>query len=124
MVAPPCNAEGEFLVAVLGYRTGGNGSSWTRVRYTGDGVPGLTGDPGFVALSLDGQVLLAEVPGTDGPRVTALDRLPERLEEAAAVAGRETEVERDEVWAAVTNPAIPVPVLHRILAAAAVAARS
>lgn len=61
----------------------------------------LTDDPGFVALSLDGQVLLAEVPGADGPRVTALDRLPERLEESAASAGRETERERAEVWAAV-----------------------
>ncbi|MFJ8630936.1 hypothetical protein [Streptomyces sp. NPDC093568] len=98
----------EFLVAVLGHRIGGNDAWWTRVRYSG-GVPGLTGDPGFVALSIDGQVLLAEVPGTDGPRVTALDRLPERLEEAAAAAGRETEVERAEVWATVTGrPAWPL----------------
>ncbi|MFD7615115.1 hypothetical protein [Streptomyces sp. NPDC059828] len=89
------DADGEFLVAVLGHRIGGNDSWWTRVRYTGSAVPGLTGDPGFVALSLDGQVL-AEAPGADGPRVTALDRLPERLEEAAAAAGRETEVERAE----------------------------
>ncbi|MFF9870042.1 hypothetical protein ACF1G0_32425 [Streptomyces sp. NPDC013953] len=94
-------ADGKFLVAVLGHRIGGNDSWWTRVRYAGRGVPGLTGDPGFVALSLDGQVLLAEVPGEGGPRVTALDRLPERLEEAAAAAGRETEFERAEVWAAV-----------------------
>nr|WP_203729365.1 hypothetical protein [Streptomyces sp. SID12501] len=96
-----CDVDSEFLVAVLGHRIGGNDSLWTRVRYVGGGVPGLTGDPGFMALSLDGQVLLAEVPGADGPRVTALDRLPERLEEAAAAAGRETEVERAEVWAAV-----------------------
>lgn len=93
--------DGEFLVAVLGHRIGGNDSWWTRVRHAGSGVPELTGDPGFVALSLDGQVLLAEVPGEGGPRVTALDRLPERLEEAAEAAGRETEVERAEVWAAV-----------------------
>ncbi|MFF2995946.1 hypothetical protein ACFVTC_15435 [Streptomyces sp. NPDC057950] len=96
-----CDADGEFLVAVLGHRTGGNDSWWTRVRYAGSGVPELTGDPGFVALSPDGQVLLAEVSGAYGSRVTALDRLPERLEEAAAAAGRETEVERAEVWAAV-----------------------
>lgn len=124
------DADGEFLVAVLGHRIGGNDSWWTRVRYAGGGVPGLTGDPGFVALSLDGQVLLAEVPGADGPRVTALDRLPERLEEAAAAAGRETEVERAEVWAAVpgqpawplhwaegigSNPAAPDELLIRLL---------
>ncbi|MGX1267081.1 hypothetical protein [Streptomyces phaeoluteigriseus] len=125
-----CDVDGEFLVAVLGHRIGGNDSWWTRVRYVGGGVPGLTGDPGFVALSLDGQVLLAEVPGAEGPRVTALDRLPERLEEAAAVAGRETEVERAEVWAAVPgrrawplhwaegigfNPAAPDELLIRLL---------
>ncbi|MGA5454021.1 hypothetical protein ACPCVO_46165 [Streptomyces umbrinus] len=121
---------GEFLVAVLGHRIGGNDSWWTRVRYAGGGVPGLTGAPGFVALSLDGQVLLAEVPGAGGPRVTALDRLPERLEEAAEAAGRETEVERAEVWAAVpgrpawplhwaegigSNPAAPDELLIRLL---------
>ncbi|MFD4240539.1 hypothetical protein ACFWP3_02860 [Streptomyces sp. NPDC058525] len=124
------DADGEFLVAVLGHRIGGNDSWWTRVRYAGSGVPGLTSDPGFVALSLDGQVLLAEVPGTDGPRVTALDRLPERLEEAAEAVGRETEAERAEVWAAVpgqhawplhwaegigSNPAAPDELLIRLL---------
>ncbi|MFF7211702.1 hypothetical protein ACFZAU_14390 [Streptomyces sp. NPDC008238] len=103
------DADGEFLVAVLRHRIGGNDSWWTRVRHAGSGVPGLTGDPGFVALSLDGQVLLAEVPGEEGPRVTALDRLPERLEEAAVVAGLETEAERAEVWAAVPGrPAWPL----------------
>ncbi|MET7494818.1 hypothetical protein ABZV61_24385 [Streptomyces sp900116325] len=103
------DADGGFLVAVLGYRIGGNDSWWTRVRYAGGGMPELIGDLGFVALSLDGQVLLAEVPGADGPRVTALDRLPERLEEAAAAAGRETEVERAEVWAGVPGrPAWPL----------------
>jgi hypothetical protein len=96
-----CDDDGEFLVAVLRHRIGGNDSWWTRVRLAGSGVPELTGDPGFVALSLDGQVLLAEVPVEGGTRVTALDRLPERLEEAAEAAGRETEVERAEVWAAV-----------------------
>ncbi|MFE7841042.1 hypothetical protein ACFU53_34825 [Streptomyces sp. NPDC057474] len=124
------DADGEFLVAVLGHRIGGNDSWWTRVRYAGAGVPGLTGSPGFVALSLDGQVLLGEVPGVDAPRATALDRLPERLEEAAAAAGRETEVERAEVWAAVpgrhawplhwaegigSNPAAPDELLIRLL---------
>ncbi|WP_327433101.1 hypothetical protein [Streptomyces sp. NBC_01236] len=104
-----CDADGEFLVAVLGHRIGGNDSWWTRVRCVGGGAPGLTGDPGFVALSLDGQVLLAEVPCADGPRVTALDRLPERLEGAAMAAGRETEAERAEVWAAVPGqPAWPL----------------
>ncbi|MFJ4851098.1 hypothetical protein [Streptomyces sp. NPDC088733] len=105
-----CDADGEFLVAVLRHRIGGNDAWWTRVRHAGSGVPELTGDPGFVALSLDGQVLLAEVPGADGPRVTALDRLPERLEEAAAAAGLETEAERAEVWAAV--PGLPAWPLH------------
>ncbi|MEJ8632649.1 hypothetical protein [Streptomyces sp. MS2.AVA.5] len=124
------DADGEFLVAVLGHRIGGNDSWWTRVRHVGGGVPGLTGGPGFVALSLDGQVLLAAVPGADGPRVTALDRLPERLEEAAAAAGREAEAERAEVWAAVpgrpawplhwaegigSNPAAPDKLLIRLL---------
>ncbi|GLF95325.1 hypothetical protein [Streptomyces yaizuensis] len=124
------DADGEFLVAVLGHRIGGNDSWWTRVRSSGGGVPRLTGNPGFVALSLDGQVLLAEVPGADGPRVTALDRLPERLEEAAAAAGRETAAERAEVWAAVpgrpawprhwaegigSNPAAPDELLIRLL---------
>lgn len=84
-----CHVDGEFLVAVLGHRIGGNDSGWTRVRHAGSGVPELTGGPGFVALSPDGQVLLAEVPGAGGPRVTVLDRLPERLEEAAAAAGRD-----------------------------------
>ncbi|MEV6839425.1 hypothetical protein AB0N17_33825 [Streptomyces sp. NPDC051133] len=104
------NDDGEFLVAVLGHRIGGNDAWWTRVRHTGDGVPELTGDPGFVALSLDGQVLLAEIPGPDGCRVTALDRLPQRLEETAAAAGRETEAERAQVWAAV--PGVPAWPLH------------
>ncbi|GAX57151.1 hypothetical protein [Streptomyces olivochromogenes] len=123
-----CDVDGEFLVAVLGHRIGGNDSWWTRVRYAGGGAPGLTGAPGFVALSLDGQVLLAEVPGADGPRVTALDRLPDRLEETAA--GRETEAERAEAWAAVpgrpawplhwaegigSNPAAPDELLIRLL---------
>jgi hypothetical protein len=104
-----CDVDGEFLVAVLGHRIGGNDSWWTRVRPAGSDVPELTGGLGFVALSLDGQVLLAEVPGVDGPRVTALDRLPERLEEAAEAAGRETEAERAAVWAAVPGrPAWPL----------------
>ncbi|MFI6467599.1 hypothetical protein [Streptomyces sp. NPDC050538] len=124
------DADGEFLVAVLGHRIGGNDSWWTRVRRADGGVPGLLGGPGFVALALDGQVLLAEVPGADGPRVTALDRLPERLEEAAETAGRETEAERADVWAAVpgwparplhwaegigSNPAAPDELLIRLL---------
>ncbi|MGW6305746.1 hypothetical protein ACWFRQ_19335 [Streptomyces niveus] len=123
-------ADGEFLVAVLGYRIGGNDSWWTRVRYVGCGAPELTGNLGFVALSLDGQVLLAQVPGAGGPHFTALDRLPERLEEAADAAGRETDVERAEVWAAVpgrptwpvhwaeaigSNPAAPDELLIRLL---------
>ncbi|WP_420075673.1 hypothetical protein ACOAKG_00005 [Streptomyces sp. JL3001] len=104
-----CDADGEFLVAVLRHRIGGNDAWWTRVRHAGSGVPELTGDPGFVALSPDGQVLLAAVPGTGGTRVTALDRLPERLEEAAAAAEYETEDERAEVWAAVPGrPAWPL----------------
>ncbi|MFC8519694.1 hypothetical protein [Streptomyces sp. NPDC057257] len=103
------DADGEFLVAVLRHRIGGNDAWWTRVRHTGSGVPELTGDPGFVALSLDGQVLVAEVPGAGGPRVTALDRLPERLEEYAAAAGHETEADRADVWAAVPGrPAWPL----------------
>ncbi|MEU6548613.1 hypothetical protein [Streptomyces sp. NPDC046859] len=101
------DGDGEFLVAVRGHRIGGNDAWWTRVRSAG-GLPGLSGGPGFVALSLDGQVLLAEVPGADKPRITALDRLPERLEETAEAAGSETEAERDEVWAAVPGkPARP-----------------
>ncbi|MGW4538584.1 hypothetical protein ACWEOP_11980 [Streptomyces chartreusis] len=104
-----CDADGEFLVAVLRHRIGGNDAWWTRVRHTGGTVPKLTSDPGFVALSPDGQVLLAAVPGAGGTRVTALDRLPERLEEAAAAAEYETEVERAEVWAAVPGrPAWPL----------------
>ncbi|MBT1094239.1 hypothetical protein [Streptomyces sp. Tu102] len=104
-----CDADGEFLVAVHRHRIGGNDAWWTRVRHTGGTVPKLTGDPGFVALSLDGQVLLAAVPGAGGTRVTALDRLPERLEEAAAAAEYETEAERAEVWAAVPGrPAWPL----------------
>ncbi|MGW4699932.1 hypothetical protein [Streptomyces sp. NPDC004285] len=95
------HADGEFLIAVLGHRVGGNDSWWTKVRLTDDRAPFPADGPGFVALSLDGQVLVAEVPGADGPRVTALDRLPERLEKAAEAAGRETDAERDEVWAAV-----------------------
>ncbi|MFI6409099.1 hypothetical protein [Streptomyces sp. NPDC050548] len=79
------DADGEFLVAVLGHRIGGNDACWTQVRHTGAGVPELTGDPGFVALSLDGQVLLAAlpvpvpvpvpVPGAGGSGVAALDGL-------------------------------------------------
>ncbi|MFB8080001.1 hypothetical protein [Streptomyces sp. NPDC056013] len=132
-------ADGEFLVAVLGHRIGGNDSWWTRVRFADADadadaddadVPGLTGGPGFVALSLDGQVLLAEVPGADRHRVTALDRLPERLAEAAEAAGGEKEAELAEVWAGVPgrsawplhwaeaigfNPAAPDELLIRLL---------
>lgn len=43
--------------------------------------------------------------------MTALDRLPERPEEAATAAWRETEAERAEAWAAV--PDRPVWPLHR-----------
>lgn len=104
-----CDAGGEFLVTVLRHRIGGNDAWWTRVRHAGSGVPELTGDPGFVALSPNGQVLLAAVPGAGGTRVTALDRLPERLEEAAAAAEYETEAERAEIWAAVPGrPALPL----------------
>ncbi|MEU6146248.1 hypothetical protein ABZ848_38625 [Streptomyces sp. NPDC047081] len=98
------DVDGEFLMAVHRHRIGGNDAWWTRVRHTGSGVPELTGVPGFVALSLDGQVLLAEVPDAGGPRVTAFDRLPMRLEETAEAAGRETDVERANVWAAVPGP--------------------
>lgn len=109
------DADGEFRVAVSGRRIGGNDSWWTRVRSADGAVPRLTADPGFVALSLDGEVLLAEVPGADGARVTALDRLPDRLEEAAAAAGQETEAERAEVWAAVPGrPAWPLHWVDRI----------
>ncbi|MFG2275794.1 hypothetical protein ACGFNY_39275 [Streptomyces chartreusis] len=48
------DADGEFLVAVHRHRIGGNDAWWTRVRYAGGGVPELTGDPGFVAVSPDG----------------------------------------------------------------------
>ncbi|MGV9229723.1 hypothetical protein [Streptomyces nigra] len=100
-------ADGEFLVALGGHRIGGNDAWWTRVRAT-DVIPRLTGGPGFLALSLDGRTLLAEVPGADGTRVTALDRLPERLAAAAEAAGSEMDAERDEVWAAVPGtPAHP-----------------
>ncbi|GGV70635.1 hypothetical protein GCM10010277_81820 [Streptomyces longisporoflavus] len=124
------DADGEFLFAALGHRIGGNDSWWTRVRYAHGGVPELTSAPGFVALSLDGQVLLTEVPGAGGPRAPALDRLPQRLEESAAAAGRETETERAEAWAAVpgrhawpllwakgigSNPAAPDELLIRLL---------
>ncbi|MEU9731386.1 hypothetical protein [Streptomyces sp. NPDC048002] len=123
------DADDEFLVAVHRYRIGGNDALWTRVRRT-VAVPELTGGPGFVALALDGQVLLAEVPGPDGSRLTALDRLPERLEEVAGAAGRETEAERVAAWADVparpgwplhwaegigVNPAAPDDLLIRLL---------
>ncbi|KAB2970982.1 hypothetical protein F8R89_02255 [Streptomyces sp. SS1-1] len=107
------HGDGEFLVAVSGHRIGGNDAWWTRVRSADGpqglhGLHGLSGGAGFVALSLDGQVLLAETPEAGGIRITALDRLPERLEEAAETAGSETEAERDEVWAAVPGtPARP-----------------
>ncbi|MFG3280932.1 hypothetical protein [Streptomyces sp. NPDC048111] len=123
------DAGGEFLVAVLGHRIGGNDSWWTRVRSAG-GAPGLSGGPGFLALSLDGEVLVAEVPGPEGPRLTAIDRLRGRLEEAAEAAGRETAAERDAVWASAPgrpawplhwaeglgfNPAAPDALLIRLL---------
>ncbi|WP_328786085.1 hypothetical protein OHT68_49005 (plasmid) [Streptomyces canus] len=41
-------------MAVLRHRISGNDSWWTRAQLAGSGVPELTGDPGFVALSLDG----------------------------------------------------------------------
>ncbi|MFJ3311059.1 hypothetical protein ACIPSA_50690, partial [Streptomyces sp. NPDC086549] len=37
-----CDVDGEFLVAVLRHRIGGNDSWWTRVRHAGSGVPELT----------------------------------------------------------------------------------
>ncbi|MEV6108549.1 hypothetical protein AB0M28_28170 [Streptomyces sp. NPDC051940] len=103
------DGRGEFLVAVRGCHTGGNEALWTRVRAAGDApvgpaclteLAGPTADRAVVALSTDGESLVGIVRGGEGPRVTVLDRLTARLEEAAEAAGRETPEERAAVWAA------------------------
>lgn len=100
------DAAGEFLVAVKGHRIGGNDALWTRVRTAGR--PGLTGDPAFVALSTDGEVLLGVTPAPDGIRLTLLDRLTERLDAAARTAGTETAEELAAAWATLSGePAWP-----------------
>jgi hypothetical protein len=95
--------DGVFLIDVAGHCTGSAPWAWTPVRLTDRwdlaGVLGeRPGEPKFVALSTDGDSLLATTPEDDGIRLVAVERMKERREAAARATARETPEERAAAW--------------------------
>jgi hypothetical protein len=95
--------DGVFLIDVAGHCTGSAPWAWTPVRLTDRwdlaGVLGeRPGEPKFVALSTDGDSLLAATPEDDGIRLVAVERMKERREAAARATARETPEERAAAW--------------------------
>jgi hypothetical protein len=76
---------------------------WTRVRLAADwdlaGVLGeRPGQPEFLTMSPDGDTLLGVTTEERAVRLVAVDRIRERQEEAARLAGRETAEDRAAAW--------------------------
>ncbi|WP_327720120.1 PE-PGRS family protein [Streptomyces sp. NBC_00490] len=76
---------------------------WTRVRLAADwdlaGVLGeRPGQPEFLTMSPDGDTLLGVTTEERAVRLVAVDRIRERQEEAARLAGRETAQDRAAAW--------------------------
>ncbi|MEU6347857.1 hypothetical protein ABZ896_00815 [Streptomyces sp. NPDC047072] len=91
--------DGVFLVDF----SGNEGRKWVRVRLTDDwdlaGVLGpRPGQPEFLTLSLDGDVMVGVTTEEYAVWLVAVDRLGERHEEAARAAGAETPQERAAAW--------------------------
>ena len=91
--------DGVFLIAVSGAGSG----SWTRVRLTDGwdlaGVLGARpGQPEFLTLSLDGDVMVGATTEEYAIWLVALDRLKERREAAARAAAEETPEDRAAAW--------------------------
>ncbi|MFF3013691.1 PE-PGRS family protein [Streptomyces sp. NPDC057939] len=113
--------DGVFLIDVVRSSTSGMPSSWTRVRLTDHwdlaGVLGeRPGEPTFISLSMNGNVLLATATATtvtatapaDGElRLTVIDRIEERLDADAQTAARETETERSSAWESLLQEPLP-----------------
>lgn len=92
-------ADGVFLVDFPGRLTDG----WVRVRLRDEwdlaGVLGeRPGQPEFITMALDGDALVGATTEEQAVRLVAVDRVRERREEAARVAGRETPEERAAAW--------------------------
>ncbi|MFJ6409996.1 PE-PGRS family protein [Streptomyces hydrogenans] len=79
----------------------GGQAFWAYVRLDAEAdVYALLGDgDGFQAMSTDGETLLAVTVAGEEIRLSVLDRLSERNEEAAREAVRETADEREAAWA-------------------------
>ncbi|MFI2345809.1 hypothetical protein ACH492_01840 [Streptomyces sp. NPDC019443] len=131
--------DGVFLIDVAGTRTGSAPKQWTRVRLAKEwdlaGVLGeRSGQPEFVAVSTDGDTLLGATTEEYEVWLIAVDRVKERMEEAAKATARETAEEREAAWSSLSlgpgpterlrqvwadglgfNPAAPEDVLRRLL---------
>ncbi|MEW2433487.1 PE-PGRS family protein [Streptomyces caniferus] len=102
------NENGVFLIDAVGTWTCCCAPRrWQRVRLTTDwdlaGVLGeRPGQPEFLTLSIEGDTLLVATTGEAGVSLTSVNRIAERLEEAARAAAqtaaRETPEERAAVW--------------------------
>ncbi|ORT55604.1 hypothetical protein [Streptomyces sp. CB03238] len=101
--------DGVFLIDVAGAWTGGTPRRWTRVKLTGRwdlaGVLGeRPGEPEFVTLSMDGDILLGVTTEEDEVWLIAVDRRPgERQEEWARSAARGSPEERAAAWASLVR---------------------
>ncbi|PWI20409.1 PE-PGRS family protein [Streptomyces sp. Act143] len=92
-------ADGVFLVDFPGSGTDG----WVRVRLCDRwdlaGVLGeRSGQPEFVTMSLDGDVLVGATTEEYAVWLVAVDRVRQRREEAARMAGLESPEEREAAW--------------------------
>jgi hypothetical protein len=95
--------DGVFLIDVANTRTGSGPQQWTRVRLAEEwdlaGVLGeRSGQPEFVAVSVDGDALLGATTEEYEVWFVAVDRVRERQEEAARVTARETAEGREVAW--------------------------
>ncbi|MGW2599086.1 hypothetical protein [Streptomyces klenkii] len=98
-------ADGTFLINVAGSRQGTTSHGWTRVRLTARwDLAGVLGDrpgqPEFVTLSADGDVLLGVTTEEYEVWLVAVDGFARQREEEAQAAARETPQEREATWAA------------------------
>ncbi|QLH24638.1 PE-PGRS family protein [Streptomyces sp. Rer75] len=104
--------DGAFLIDVAGPWTGCGPRRWTRVRLTDQwDLAGVLGDrpgqPEFVTLSTNGDVLLGATSEEYEVWLVAVDRVKERQEEAARAAAEEATEDREAAWASLFR--IPGP---------------